>query len=128
MSEERAESAESIKQQQRDVVEVTPSEYNSVRLDSQLLNVELLNEPGLDFGITVHHDGTDVALASGTIRPTARNDGRPHIHTYHGLTNEQAREIADALYAAADEAARIEEEIEEEQDSDQEGFLRRLMP
>lgn len=119
-------SAESIKQQYGDVVEVTPSDYNSVRLESQLINVNLMDEPGLDFGVTVHRDGPDVALASGTIRPTSRDDNRPHIHTYHSLTNEQAREIADALYAAVDEAERVEEEIEEE-NSDQEGFLRRLM-
>ncbi|MCG1002848.1 MULTISPECIES: hypothetical protein [Halobacterium] len=116
------------KDQYSDVVEVTLSEYNSVELDSQLLSVSMLDPQDADFGVTVHRDGPDVALAAGTVREIDREDDRPHFHTYHSLSIEQAREIADGLHAAADEAERVLEEAEEdEKDSDSRGFLRRLM-
>lgn len=118
------------KQQHRDVVEVTPSEYNSAVLKGPLVNVNIVNadEDGLDFGITIHQDGTDVALAAGTVRELNTADETPHIHTYHALSNEQAREIADALHAAVDEAERIAEEAEDDPGDDSGGILRRLMP
>jgi hypothetical protein len=114
--------------QYSDVVEVTPSGYNSVELDSQLLNASIVDGDDLDFGVTVHQDGPDIALSAGTVRERDRDDDRPHIHSYHALSNEQAREIADALHAAADEAERIAEQADEDQThGESSGFLRRLM-
>jgi len=106
-----------------DIVSITPSMYNFVNIQSELFSGEIgsrLNDD-LDVGIDVHHDGPDIGIAAGT----NWNGGEMALESYHGLTVEQAREIADALNEAADAAE--EAQSENGAKPEPQTFLQRIM-
>lgn len=75
-----------------------------------------------NFGVTIHRDGQELALSAGSIL----DEGSDRVHTYHSLSIEDAREIADELNAAAD-AAEMAKNSHPEQPADDTSFLRRLL-
>lgn len=113
-----------------DIFSVTTSDFNGATINSNLFSADLITSQNeeLDFGIIVHQDGPELALSAGTVKDWDFSTDGPHIHTYHSLNIEQARAIASALDEAADEAERILEEAEEDEQSDgSQSFIRRLI-
>lgn len=106
-----------------DILNIVTTEYNAARIESELIKgvIYSSDDTDHDFGIQVHQDGPDIALSAGTTYPD-----EPALYTYHGLSIEQAREVADALNEAADNAeAGASERIDVERS---ESLLERLLP
>jgi len=103
-----------------DILDITTTEYNRARIESELLTGIIGREDDVEMGIQVHQDGPDIALSAGTTYPD-----EPALYSYHGLTIEQAREVADALNAAAERAEAGQGKTIE---TDSQSLVERLLP
>lgn len=109
-----------------DIVSITSDDRSAANIKSNLLQARLgsRSEQDIEFGIEIHQDGPDIALSAGT---TWTPDDGPELYTYHGLTTEQAREIASGLMQAAEKAEEAHRSHSAEE-PEREGLLERLMP
>lgn len=82
------------------------------------------DEPAEEFGLQVHKDGSDLAISAGT---TYSSDDDNELYTYHGLTIEDARALADALNEAAEAAEVSREKHKERQQERSESLIGRLL-
>lgn len=104
-----------------DILNIITTEYNAARIESELFKGTIYSrEHDHEFGIQIHQDGRDIALSAGTTYPD-----EPALQTYHGLSIDEAREIAASLNEAVDRAEEIEARNEQEQS---ESLLERLLP
>ena len=76
-------------------------------------------------GLTIHQDGPNIALSAGTIN---HDQSETELYTYHAITPNQAREIAEMLNHVADEAEEILQSEDQSEKQGQENFIRRLLP
>ncbi|WP_435359315.1 hypothetical protein [Haloarchaeobius sp. DFWS5] len=107
-----------------DILSITPSGYNRALIECDLFRGVLDAYRGdIEAGIEIHQDGPDIGLSAGT---TYSETEQPSLYSYHGLTPEQAREIASALEEAAEKA----EAAEQPPDRTEPGksLIRRLLP
>lgn len=105
-----------------DIISITTSAYGAAEIRSNLFRGEMtahLNED-VEMGIQVHQDGSDIGISAGT---TWECEDDKSLHTYHGITADQAREIAAALEQAAD----LAEAKAEQEPAEPESFIRRLI-
>lgn len=103
----------------RDVKCVTLSESSHGEARSGLMSATVdTTRDDAEFGVQILQDGSFVGLTSGTTW-----EGDEDFKTFHTLTADQAREIAEALETAADDAEEAEASAEESPD----GFLQRLI-
>lgn len=87
-----------------DVVSMITSEYAAISIKTELMRCEVSgsDDDAPELGLTVIQDGPDIGLSAGT---NNREFGQtPDIHTHHGLTREQARELRDGLDRAIQNA------------------------
>jgi hypothetical protein len=105
-----------------DILNITTTEYNAARIESELIKGVIYgsDDDKHEFGIQVHQDGRDIAMSAGTTYPD-----EPALHTYHGLSIEEAREIAASLNEAADRAEDVKAQNEQ---SEGKSLLERLIP
>jgi hypothetical protein len=109
-----------------DVVEVTPTERNRLWLRSELIHRTIEgDELEADIGVQIHQDGRHIALAAGTLDEISNDDVTLEVYT--GLEPTQARELADALYVAADNAEREYDGEMPEHDEGKSSLLEKLL-
>jgi hypothetical protein len=108
-----------------DILSMVTTDYNVGRIRTEMLsaNLEPDEDIGIEFGIQIHQDGPDISLSSGSLYPD--NPERKAFYTYHGLSPDQAREIATALVEAAELAESAREDAGREGD-DPETFFERV--
>jgi hypothetical protein len=106
-----------------DIVQLTPSVYNLANIKSELLTTRIETlDLNPQFGITVHQDGTNIAISTGTF---AASDDDLEFQVHNALTIEQAREVRDALDAAIEAAEEPAETVDAPDAA--ESLLRRLI-
>lgn len=125
MSTDDTQKARTAQDAPADILSITTSKYNAATIKTNMFGGEIhaSNREDLEFGIQVYQDGSSVGLSAGTTWPQGDESS---LYTFHALTSEQAREIAQALVDAAetaDEAAAHTPPKESERKS----FLRRLL-
>lgn len=109
-----------------DLASIHPTGYAALRIDSPLIHNETMvsaEDEIENFGIEVLQDGTFMGLSAGSFEEP---DELWNVHTFHSLTPEQAREIADSLNEVADTVEAFQREKEQENE-DPDSFLRRLL-
>lgn len=109
-----------------EVLEVTPSEQTRLWLRSELIHRTIeADELVGDVGVGVHQDGRHIALAAGTLDDISNDDVT--LEVYAGLNPDQARDLADALYVAADNAEREYDGDMPEHDEGESTLLQKLL-
>lgn len=108
-----------------DILSIISGEHSTAKIKSDLMHglIEGYGNDDVEFGVQVHQDGQHIGLTAGTTW-TPKDD--PELYTSHGLTPEQAREIANALEEAADKAEEADTGVAAE--AEEESFIRRLLP
>lgn len=107
-----------------DIHSIISGDHSTAKIKSQFIHglIEGCGNDDVEFGVQIHQDGQHIGLVAGTTW-TAGDD--PELYTSHGLTVEQAREIAEALEEAAREA---ENAAGVPAEAEKESFIRRLLP
>lgn len=110
-----------------DILSITPAEGGTAKIQSGSFlggMVDTWGDNDAEFGVQIHQDGQDIALAAGTTYPNEQETGEK-LYVYCGITAEQALEVSDALEHAAKKAFAARERTESEPDS--RSLLDRLM-
>jgi hypothetical protein len=111
-----------------DIVTVTGSRYANARIETPYFVGDMYDRPPQDFGVSIHKDGTDIALGAGTLN----DDDDDQLYVYSALTPAQARKLGGALLQCAERAeqqlADTQESEEEAIDDDTTSFIRGLLP
>lgn len=106
-----------------DVHHVQPTDYHTAFLDTTGVRARI--DPSefdnRNIGFTVITDGPYLGLNAGTV-----GDHGDKLYIYQALEPEQARELADVLYEAAEQTQEVREQ-EAEPDETPDGWLRRLI-
>lgn len=120
-------SSELDEEQYLDTVAVEATENCAIvgRSDLVRFDIDSYDHDDLVCGVTVSQDGSNIAIKAGTLNETEA----PDLHTWNGLTPDAAREIADGLYEAADNAEQAMKgsEADESSTEDERSFIRRLI-
>lgn len=108
-----------------DIDTITTVDYATGRIDTNLFagQIDGHRDDGVEFGIEVHLAGPDIAISAGT---TWSPEDQPELYTYHALTTDQARKIADALNDVADRAEEMKAQTSSTPES-RKSLLGRLM-
>jgi len=111
-----------------DIITVTSSQYANARVETPYFVGDMYDRPPQDFGVSIHKDGTDIALGAGTLH----DDDDDQLYVYSALTPAQARKLGGALIQCAE---RAEEQLAADEKTEAEpidegttSFIRRLLP
>ena len=110
-----------------DIQSLHTTEYTAAVIKSNLFHGDIFDDDwsdDLEFGIQVHQDGRDIALSAGSLWTPEETNA--DLHTYHGLTVEQARDLATSLEEAADTVEERQNEAESAA-TDDGGLIQRLI-
>jgi hypothetical protein len=98
-----------------EVLEVSESDNSVFWLRSQLLHQTIDSDTiDEDVGVQVHQDGRNIAVVAGTV--TNDTEGEVELRSYVRIGPDGARDLADALYVAAENSEREYEDTTPDQE------------